>query len=733
MMMKKTLKLLLLAACAASATMSGNAQSPAVDGKEFTLEQLMPGGREFYRFYPETMRGLQWMGQDYIYFEGNTLVFNRPGAKPTEAKKLTAADLDALIPEGCKFQSIDVFPAFKTLDAAKGQVVFFTQGGVIGFDMLRKEVTAIYDTAGETATADFSPAGDYVAYVKDHNLYVARAGRPNEGMPRAMAVTTDGTETLVYGEAVHQREFGIEKGTFWSPRGSYLAFYRMDQSMVTPTPILDFQPHQAVAKPVYYPMAGTPSHHVTVGIYHAATGRTIYLQTGEPQEKYLTNLSWSPDEKTLYIAEVNRAQNECQVKAYDVATGRYLRTLFTEKHERYVEPQHPLVFLPRNDDQFVWLSHRDGWNHLYLYDTSGRLIRQLTKGEWEVTNFAGFNPKGTELFFESTEASPLERHFYRISIKGGKTTDLTPESGMHRTMLSPDASSILDIFQSPTVPRRTTVAQIGRKPEVLLEAKNPDMGYAMPEIRVGTITAADGKTPLYYKLTMPLHFDPAKKYPVIIYVYGGPHAQLVTKTWHSSVGGWDIYMAQKGYAVLTVDSRGSANRGAAFEDVIHRQVGKVEMADQMCGVDFLKSQSWVDADRIGVHGWSYGGFLTTNLMLTHNDVFKVGVAGGPVIDWNRYEIMYGERYFDTPEENPDGYDAANLSKRAGDLKGRLMLIHGAVDPVVVWQHSLIFLEACVKARTYPDYYVYPSHEHNVIGPDRVHLYETITRYFTDHL
>lgn len=724
---------LFLSVCALTVALPCSAQSPETSGKEFTLEQLMPGGKEFYNFYPEYVAGLQWMGDNYVFIEGDDLVFNKVNGQPAQSFRLSATDLNAQMPEGCKFQTTDAFPSFRTLDAGRGQVVLFTQGGLVGFDMLARKVTYVFDTDGETASLDFSPVGDHVAYVKKHNLYIAHGGKSGEGMPRAIALTADGTETLVYGEAVHQREFGIEKGTFWSPKGSSLAFYRMDQSMVKPTPIIDYHPLEAESKPLYYPMAGTPSHHVTVGIYHLATGRTVYLQTGEPKEKFLTNLSWSPDEKILYVAEVNRAQNECKVNAYDAETGRFVRTLFVETDKHYVEPLHPLTFLPGSNNQFIWQSRRDGWNHLYLYDTTGRLIRQVTKGEWEVTNFAGFNPKGTQLYFESTEASPLERRLYSISVKGGKTKDLTPESGMHRTQLSPDASAIIDVFQSPTVPRKVAVTNIGKGSRTLLDAKNPDTGYAMPEIRTGTIMAADGRTPLYYKLTMPLRFDPAKKYPVIVYVYGGPHAQLVTKTWRSSVGGWDIYMAQKGYAVFTVDSRGSANRGAAFEQVIHRRLGQTEMADQMCGVDFLKSQSWVDADRIGVHGWSYGGFMTTNLMLTHGDVFKVGVAGGPVIDWNRYEIMYGERYFDAPQENPEGYDAANLLKRAGDLKGRLMLIHGVIDPVVVWQHSLLFLDACVKARTYPDYYVYPSHQHNVMGSDRVHLYETITRYFTDHL
>ena len=328
---------------------------------------------------------------------------------------------------------------------------------------------------------------------------------------------------------------------------------------------------------------------------------------------------------------------------------------------------------------------------------------------------------------------------WKLNLKKGESVCLNHEAimvnGVHRAEVSPSGRYIVDSYSSWDIPRKIVITDTKRNKVVdtLLEAENPYAGYDMPEVERGQITAADGKTKLNYFLVKPLNMDSTKQYPAIVYVYGGPHAQLVTGSWMGGVSGWDIYMARRGYAIFTVDSRGSANRGHAFETVIHRNLGVNEMADQVKGVEFLKTKSFIDKDRIGVHGWSYGGFMTTNLMCSYPDIFKVGVAGGPVIDWSNYEIMYGERYMDHPKENPEGYKNANLKLKAKNLRGRLLLIHGDIDPVVVWQHSLGFLKACVDASTYPDYFVYPRHEHNVIGKDRPHLHELITRYFDDHL
>ena len=534
---------------------------------------------------------------------------------------------------------------------------------------------------------------------------------------------------------MHQNEFGINGGLFWSPDGSRLAFYRMDQSMVTPYPLVHINTRKATEEKLYYPMAGMPSHHVTLGIYDVASGQTTYIKTGEPKEKYLTNISWAPDSKTVYIAEVNREQNHMDLKAYDPATGDYIKTLFSEHNDKYIEPQWPMRFIPGRDKEFVWQTRRDGYTHLYRYNVDGKLLGQITRGEWEITDFLGFADGGKTIVYSSTQLSPIDRVIASVSIDGRKTRILTPQAGWHVGQLSSDGKYILDTYESlknPTENRLLSVTT-GKPIATLYQSKDPEAGFINPEITFGTIKAADGVTDLHYRLLKPTNFDPAKKYPTIVYVYNGPHAQLVQNRFHAGCLGWDLYMATKGFVIFTVDGRGSAHRGAAFEQVIHRHLGKNEMADQMKGVDFLKSLPYVDADRIGVAGWSYGGFMTTNLMLTYPDVFKVGSAGGAVTDWARYEIMYGERYMDSPQDNPEGYKETNLSLRAGNLKGRLLLIHGTIDPTVVWQHTQLFVEACVKAGTYPDYMLYPEHKHNVLGVDRVHLNYTMARYFMDHL
>lgn len=706
--------------------------------RTYTLSELMPGNSDFYHSYPEYIPGLQWCGNSLMkytakgielvspQFKGSQNIFDSKGKTIISYDELKTALKEVGITDKISTPTVFTTPSKTFLKVSTEKAVYLYDVAqkkfVAAFGILPKDLSFIADNA------------EYAAVSRDFNIYILKASKPGEALNKPIQVTNDGNEALVYGDAVHQREFGIDHGIFFSPDGKKVAFYRMDQSMVEPYPIINIDTRKATNEPDRYPMAGMPSHHVTLGVYDIATGKLTYMKTGGDPEHFLTNISWNPDNETIYIAEVNRDQNHCDFNAYNVKTGDKTLKLFEENDKVYEEPSHPFYFVPGKKNQFILQSRRDGWMQLYLYNTDGKLMRQLTKGNFEVTEFYGVDPKGRYAYFESTMASPIERKLYRVSLKGGKIECLTPQYGVHRVQIDPDFTAIIDSYQSPTVPRNIDLVSIdGKKSREIFKASNPDKEICMPEITVGTIKAADGKTDLYYRLVKPLNFDPNKKYPVIVYVYGGPHAQMITDGWRHNAGGWDIYMATKGYAVFTVDNRGSANRGAAFEQVIHRQLGKNEMADQMKGIDFLKAQKWVDQNRIGVHGWSFGGFMTTNLMLTHPDVFKVGVAGGPVIDWSLYEIMYGERYMDTPQQNPEGYDAANLTKRAGNLKGRLLLIHGTIDPVVVWQHSLRFVKACVDQHSYPDYMVYPGHPHNVIGPDRVHLYTTISRYFFDHL
>lgn len=688
-----------------------------------SLNDLIPGGSSYSKYRPKLPTGLTFFGDKIVYTKGDSAF----AVGDKGVKDAALFDLKSLN---------DVFGKdyFKTMPQLSfpytGQSIakLDYNGKMYLFDFVSNRKLATFDIPDEADNADFSPRGKIVAYTKKNNLFVL------DKNGKETAVTAETDSGIVCGQAVHRNEFGIMKGTFWSPKGDLLAFYRMDETMVTDYPLVDASTRIATLHNVKYPMAGMKSHEVTVGIFNPETGKTVFLKTGTPKEKYLTNIAWSPDEKYIYIAELNRGQDTMQMKRYDAATGNLEALLFTEIHPKYVEPLFPVIFLKDNPNQFLWLSRRDGYNQFYLYGTSGKLIKQVTSGKWEVSDFVGFNDKGDELLYASDEASPIGNSLYKINLKTGKKALLTPEEGVHKVSMSESGKTICDVFTSQFNPGKVAQINVNKDTRhIFYTAENPFENIKLPEITLGTIKAADGKTDLYYRLVKPLYFDPNKKYPTIIYVYGGPHSQFVTDSWMGQVRGWDIYMAEKGYVVFTVDNRGTSNRGLAFENVTFRHLGVEETKDQMRGVDFLKSLSYVDSNRIGVHGWSFGGFMTLNLMLRHPETFKVGVAGGPVTDWKYYEVMYGERYMDRPQENPDGYEESSMVDKAGNLQGRLLIIHDDQDETVVPQHSIQFLRSCIANGTQPDFFVYPGHKHNVFGQDRIHLYEHITRYFEDFL
>jgi dipeptidyl-peptidase-4 len=581
-----------------------------------------------------------------------------------------------------------------------------------------------------------------VAYVNNHNLWVSSKASVLQGGSstadsgddtKGDMLTKDGAYGLAYGTSVHRNEFGIDKGTFWSPKGNKIAYYQMNESIVTDYPIYNLNNKPASTKNMKYPMAGDASHVVSVYVHDFAKKRTVKLVTGTPLEQYLTNVAWHPGEEKIYIAVVNREQNEMKLNEYDAVSGVFTKTLFTETHPKYVEPEHPVIFCKNNPKQFIWMSERDGFNHMYLYNSNGRLERQLTKGKFDVTQFVGFNNKGDEAFYVAASEDGMNRYLYRVNLATGKSTKLTLADGTHNIMMNDNGEWFLDQYTSTTVPRNTVLLNAsGQEKAVLLNAINPIAEYKKCEMEVFKIKAADGTTDLNCRMFLPAGFDANKKYPTLVYLYGGPHAQMITNSWLGGADLWLYYMAQQGYVVFTLDNRGSANRGLDFENVTHRKLGVEEKADQLKGIEYLKGLKYVDASRLGIYGWSFGGFMTTTMM-SKTDLFKAGVAGGPVIDWGMYEIMYTERYMDTPKENPEGYAENNLLNHVKGLKGKLMLIHGTDDNVVLWQHSLAYIKKCVDEGVQLDYFVYPGHLHNVMGKDRVHLMQKITDYFKQNL
>lgn len=695
--------------------------APVVNAqKQLTLEQAVL--RQGTEFRPQTLNGFGWHPKTsaYTYVSGDSLI----AVNPISLQKtvfITLPELNRTL-EGSGIKPVRrIVPSWNS----NGTFRLVSGNSYVIFDPIGKQVVSKFTFEEGSENHEFSPDGKWLSYTMGQNLFImSSAGE-------VRAITSDTVDGYVNGQSVHRNEFGITKGTFWSPTGRYLAYYHMDETMVTQYPLVDISKRVGELVSIRYPMAGMKSHEVTIRVYDTKTGETVELKTGEPREQYLTNIAWSADEKSIYVAVLNRQQNHLKMNRYRVSDGQFEFTLFEETNEKYVEPLNPPVFL--NDGSFLWLSRRDGWNHIYRYSADGKFVKQLTKGEWEVTGIEGIDSKSGTLYFTATKESPLERHLYSLDMKKGKLTRLTRGEGTHRCYVSPDYRFFIDFYSSISVPNRVALfTTTGKEQKLLLDAPNPYSGYSVPMPSLLSVRANDG-TILYGRIIKPIDFDSTKRYPVVIYVYGGPHSQLVTNSWMGGARLWECYMANKGYIMFTLDNRGTSNRGAEFEQTIHRRLGTMELSDQLEGLKYLKSLPFVDSTRIGVHGWSFGGFMTITMMLRASENFKVGVAGGPVTDWRFYEVMYGERYMDTPDENPEGYKTADLKNYVTNLKGKLLIIHDDMDKTVVPQHSLTLLHEFVKSGVQVDFFMYPQHDHNVIGKDRVHLIDKIIRYFDDNL
>lgn len=673
---------------------------------------------------PKRLQNLSFIpgSNKFAYVEGSTVkVGDNASGKVTDF--VTMNDINKLL----KAEKRDSLKQIIILEW-KNEKQFYFLSGILEL---------IYDASGKKVMNDDRHQNDKTlesydelnnstyAYTENDNLYIHKKDSNYQ-------ITKDGSYTLVYGKSVHRDEFGIHKGTFWSPGGNFLAFYRMDQTDVTDYPIIDWTKYPAENKNIKYPMAGNKSHYVTLGIYDMFSGKTWYIKTEGDKEQYLTNIQWSPTEKFIYIAVLNRAQNHMKLNEYEVATGNFVRTVFEEKDEKYVEPLQPVLFV-KNEKQFIWISRRDGYRHAYIYNIDGTLVKQLTKGKWEIKTVDGFDESYSRFFFHGNDQGPVNQDFYSVNIKSGEMTRLTSGAGFHMAMKDKKGNYIIDNFSSCYVPREYSVINTKNKKSVsIFKADNPIKDYKTGKWSLFTIKNSEG-TDLNCRIFKPVDFDSTKKYPVIVYLYNGPHSQYVINSWLAGGELWYQYMQQKGYIIYTVEGRGTSYRGKDFEQATFRQLGTKEMEDQLKGVEYLKSLPYVDANRIGIHGWSFGGFMTTSLMTRNPGVYKVGVAGGPVIDWSHYEIMYTERYMDTPQENKEGYEKNNLLNYVDKLKGKLLMIHGAQDNVVVWQHSIKYLKKATDKGVQLDYYVYPGHEHNVLGKDRAHLMDKICNYFIENL
>jgi len=687
--------------------------------KKITLDDgVLQQGK---KFGADKLTGFQWIPNTnkYVYYVngwGKML-----SATAADSKAIEIATLNEI--NAALNTKLKNFFGTEWVDA--NTILVTENGKYYSYSLTSKTGKSIQECSESAENQIFDIAKQNLAFTEANNLYLLKKNKEK------ISITNNSDKNIVSGQTISRSEFGINGGIFWSPKSSYLAFYQKDETAVADYPLLDVNETPGKLINIKYPMIGQKSEKVKVGIYNLATGKTVFITPQNNADDYITNLSWSPDEKFILIAELNRAQNDMCLNVFDANTGGFIRTVLNETSNKWVEPEHDAFFPNSNSNNFIWFSEKDGFQNLYYYSIDGKLIKKLTNNKFPAREIIGSNPAGTEIYFKATGENPTNMLVYKVDLKG-KQTLITKDEGVHNVVISDDGNWFFDEFSNHSTPSKSLLYNKNLKAITLLESKNKYDGYQMGTAEIKTIKAADGTTDLYTRLIKPSHFDATKKYPVMIYVYGGPHAQMITNSYLDGANLWMYWMAEQGYLVFTVDNRGSDNRGFAFESVIHGNCGKNEIDDQMKGVEYLKSLPFVDANRLAVHGWSYGGFMTTSLMLRKPDTFKVAVAGGPVTDWKFYEVMYGERYMDTPAENPRGFEEASTLNYVKNLQGKLLLIHGTSDDVVVMQHNFALLKKFIEAEKQVDFFAYPMHKHNVQGKDRVHLMTKVLNYIIEN-
>ena len=666
-------------------------------------------------FYPENLSNLEWQkSQDFYSYKKNNclLIFN---------------EKNNLIDEVCigelNIDDLTEFPDIKWVTNHSFKFEYKNQIYLFNTKRGRKPVLYLdYDV--KAANKDYNFKRNLLAYTIENDLFISSVDTNLQ--------VNKFEKDIVFGQPVHRYEFGIYKGTFWSPNGNKLAFYKNSQKKVDTYPLLISSDTTSKIKQIKYPMAGDSSEYVEVGIFDVNKNKTIYLETYSENDHYLTNICWGPSEKYIYVAVLNRDQNHLKLNKYDANSGLFLKTLIEEKDDKYVHPLHPIIFL--DNEKFLWRSEKDGFDQLYLYNKKGKLIKKVTNGDLAVKEYLGF--KNNIIYFSAFSEDGLDVHLYSFSIDEKKKKAQKKISskfpGFHKFKMSPSGNLFIDEFSNLKLPRIIQIINSeGNEVYKLLESKNPLSEYKIGLTELVKIPT-DNNIFLNSRIIKPYDFDENKKYPVLIYVYNGPQIQLITNSWLANSPLWMYYLANKDYIIFTLDGRGSENRGKEFEQVIFKNLGEFEMKDQIIGYNFLKSLDYVDSNRIALHGWSYGGFMTANLLLTYPEFFTCGVAGGPVTDWSLYEVMYTERYMQTPHKNHEGFKQTNLNNKVESLNSKLLIIHGLLDDVVVIQHSLKFIENCIKKNIPIDFFLYPNHAHNVRGKDRLHLIQKVINYIIEN-
>jgi len=716
------------------------AQQPATSGKALTVERIysMPSlsGR--------LTRGLTWTpdGKQLSYFEtkgagkeAKTELWTMNAASG-ERRLLVAADkLESILPA----DSSKPTQATGLGRRAPAQYQWVPDGAAILFQgptalawLDLKSQVARTLVSGKAALADpkISPDGKFVSFVRNHNLWLVNLA---DGKERA--ITQGGTEEIRKGELdwVYPEELEIKTAYWWSPDSSAIAYLEMDERRVSQYPLVDFSSPRGEEELERYPVAGGANPVVRVLVVFVQGGEPRAMDIGAETDIYIPRVNWLNDSKHIAIQHLNREQNTLDLLIADAATDK-TRTALSEQDPNWVNVSDDLYFF-KDGKRFLWSSERTGYRHLYLYNLDGKLLAQLTKGEWEVTSLNAVEESKGVVYFTATEKSPLERHLYRVGVDGSGFTRITKEEGTHDGVLAPNAATFYDTHSNTAAPPRQDLYRTdGSRIAVINENQVAELAdYHLSPVEFLTVKSRDGVL-LNASIIKPPNFDAQRKYPVLVSTYGGPHAQVVRNAWGGSSFLWHELMAQKGYIIFLLDNRGSAGRGHVFETPLHLRLGAQELSDQRDGVQYLKSLPYVDASRIGIWGWSYGGHMTLHAMFEAGDDFKAGFAGGPVTDWRYYDSIYTERYLGLPQKNEKGYRDSSPVKYAAQLKGKLLIAHGTGDDNVHFANTLTVINELIEAGTYVEVLAFPGRGHGVSDPPaRRVLMQRVTQFFLDNL
>jgi len=707
----------LLLACAFLA-LSAQAQKKPVTIDAITAERKITGF-EPVQWAPDSHR-FAWLQEKQLW------VYNVPSGQRKLLVNL--ADLESKAvppapPDAHEWQDSNVAEQiFSWSDSGKEMLI-----AAAGDLFLLHVDSGKWDQLTATAEAErdpkLSPGGRFVSFRREHDLYSLEIASG-----KTVRLTRDGSPTLLNGELdwVYPEELAIGTAYWWSPDGKSIAFLQLDVSREPLFPQVDALALHARFEPERYPHAGDPNADVHVGIVPAAGGETRWMNLGEPRDNLLARLVWLPDGSAVAVEKLNRIQNRLDLLIADAATGA-ARVVLHEEDPYWINVNDDLRFL-KDGKRFLWGSERDGFHHLYLHSTDGKRLHQLTEGDWEVENVAGVDEAAGELYFISSEQSPLERQLYSVGLDGKHRRRITTEAGTHEVSLSPDCRLYLDTASSLTAPPRRAIHRIdGAQTAVFRDTDRSQTGeYDILPTEIHKVRTADGAL-LYARLIKPAGFVPDKKYPVIVVVYGGPGIQVVHDAWPGMT--WDQVLAHRGFVIWQLDNRGSIGRGHRWESMIFRDMGQHELQDQREGFRYLESLGFVDTSHMGLFGWSYGGYMTLYTLTHAPGLFRAGIAGAPVTHWRNYDTIYTERYMGLPSENAEAYERASALTTATALKDKLLLVHNLEDDNVHSQNTIQMVDALQRAGKPFELMLYTEKTHHVTGPVTKHLYETLTDFF----